>query len=116
MEYSRVIPRDLFNESKVLKNLGRLTLLCLDGMGLGINYEHEGGSFDIRQNQSSGDLFCSNIRFFHKRTGDTIYFYHRYNSKEPYTMFFEMEDGEEVEVFDNEGNFTEEFKNYIENL
>lgn len=114
MTYERVIPRDLFNESKLLKCLGRLTVLIHTGELTGIRFESDGNAFDIVQLSADGGLQCRNIEF---RVGDKyLNLYSIYNSKEPYPFLCETDDHGEIEVFNDDGNPTEEFLNYISTL
>jgi hypothetical protein len=66
MSYTRVIPRDLFNESKLLKCLGQLSLLIHDGKtrGVPLSIEHDDSDcpgFDIQQDGDRATLFVSNV-------------------------------------------------------
>lgn len=107
MSYLRVIPRDLFNEAKLLKCIGRLCLMIHDGDGLGVTFSHNDEAFDIRQDESDGSLFIRNIHFFldKKRIG----FHTAYNSKRNYPLLFNLNDNFEF-VFDDEGNYTAEYR------
>ncbi len=51
-EYTRVIPRDLFNEAKLLKCIGRLVLLIHDGDHNNISFEHDGEPFERTHSQT----------------------------------------------------------------
>lgn len=110
--YHRVIPRDLFNESKLLKCLGRVCLLIHDGQAgdLRVLDEH-GGRFMIEQDQSDGSFYVANWHFFIRKM--QIRLSSALNSKEPFPLYATI-DGEEVAVFDDSGDFTEEFWRYIE--
>lgn len=63
MSYIRVLPRDAFNEAKLLKCIGKLTLLIEDRMLPGWTYEYDGEPFAIEQDQNDGSIFVSNIEF-----------------------------------------------------
>lgn len=120
--YTRVVPRDLFNESKLLKCLGQLVLLIHDGMAPPkLSYEHvnhEGIGFVICQDYDSGDIWCANVRF---NIGNRpLHVVNPLNSREPYplvcqTVITEDEDGEPLEesewvdVFTDDGKLTAEF-------
>lgn len=107
--YQRVIPRDLFNESKLLKCLGRLCLMIHEGQTGRLTFEHE-GSFEIDQNIDSGGLTCVNLHFF--LGGTPIYFESSYNSKDNYPLWFIVE-WEYKRVFNEDGAFTDEFASLI---
>ncbi len=120
MSYFRVIPRDLFNESKLLKCIGRLCLLIHDNKApeeLSFEETEEGDRFKIELIES-GELFVSNLRFYVKgaiNNDGIVTFKTAYNSKEPYPLFMEY-CFDETKVFDDEGEFTEEFLNEIKNI
>ena len=105
--YQRVIPRDLFNESKLLKGLGRLVLLIHDGQ-CPLKFEHDGQAFVIAQNQDCGSLYCSNLAFW-SPCGSLIHIQSIYNDKSPYTLTTIWND-EEIQVFNDDGSFTDEFE------
>lgn len=111
--YTRVIPRDFFNESKLLKCMGRLALLRLDNQlpdGIEIEIDEHGEPFDIKQDMNSGSIYVSN---YSTSVNDIdVIFATRLNSKEPYPMVCII-GYDEVEVFDNDGDFVEEFIEYF---
>jgi len=81
--YKRVVPRDLFNEAKLLKCLGRIQILIEDRK-LMLESEFDGDRFLIEQDDSDGSLFCTNLKF---TLGDQeIYFFTDYNSKLNYPI------------------------------
>lgn len=61
--YQRVLPRDLFNEAKLLKCLGQLSLLVYEGrLPLLLQHDTEfSQGFLVAQDRSSGDIFVSNL-------------------------------------------------------
>lgn len=112
MAYTRVIPRDLFNESKLLKCLARLSLLIHDGMADGRLclklYDAEQG-FKIEQDAGSGDLYCVNLVLTIGR--EEIGLASVYNSKAAYPLMFNDRTGP---VFDKDGAFADEFLDWLE--
>lgn len=107
--YRRVIPRDLFNESKLLKCMGQLSLKIHDGMlpeGMDIEIEDSGQPFDIIQ-LSDGYLTINNYHTY--LNNEQVIFKTTYNSKQPYPLFCQI-GYNEYEVFDDNGEFTKEFK------
>ncbi len=112
--YKRVAPRDLFNEAKLLKCLGRLALLILDHKAPeGLSYEDSGNPYEIGQDSGSGDIHCvSGIRFKHK--GQILQLYTGLNSREAYPLVLRTDDYEEYYVFDEKGNFTSDFITALE--
>ena len=109
MSYRRVIPRDLFNESKLLKCLGQLSLLAHDGQanGLRVSFDDD-GPFHIVQDDDDGGLYCSNVWIF-THDGNIVSVKTRYNSKSAYPLVF----NEYQDVFNDDGTLTEEFIDHI---
>ncbi len=97
MMYQRVIPRDLFNESKLLKCLGQLALLIHEGRAPAVlTAEHEGDEFRIDQRPGCAGLYvASGLRF--KVRSLVLELYTTYNCKEPFPLLLGTEDGE-IEV------------------
>lgn len=111
MSYPRVIPRDLFNEAKLLKCLGQLALLILDGVGVprGLSLKHDEEAetgFQIEQDDSDGALYCENIACYYG--GRFIGLRAPYNSKDAYPLQFILQD-QEGAVFDDRGKLSAEF-------
>lgn len=114
-DYDRVLPRDLFNESKLLKDLGFLVLYIQNGTAPeGLEYKftvHKevppyNRQFIIVQDQSSGDLIVQNldIRLYDEK----LYLYHPYNEKESPSLRFQTSNIQ-GSVFDSEGEFSQDF-------
>jgi hypothetical protein len=115
MPYKRVIPRDFFNEAKLLKCMGLLSLKILDGglpTGVNIEIEENGEFFDISQTVD-GRLFISN----YTTTINDVYvnLSTTYNSKENYPLLC-YHDDTETTVFNEDGSFTEEFIDFAKSL
>lgn len=105
-KYHRVIPRDLFNEAKLLKCIGKLCLLILDGLvPVKMSYEENGEPFQIGMT-GDGYLTVTNLEIYVKNK--PYRFKTNYNSKSNYTLFLEHEDND-YRVFDEDGNFDTEF-------
>lgn len=106
--YTRVIPRDFFNEAKLLKCMGLLALKILDCQlpeGLDIRIEESGEPFDI-QLTDSGNLHVSN---YSVTINDIpVWFGTVYNSKSNYPLVAEV-NGQELRVFTETGEFDSEF-------
>lgn len=112
--YSRVIPRDFFNESKLLKCMGQLSLKIHDGEvpeGIAISIDSSGEPFDIRQDHDS--IYVSNYEVTVNNVPVTMKT--TYNSKAPFPLMCEHEYNE-CEVFDDTGNFTSDFVNFAGQL
>ena len=107
MTHIRVLPRDLFNDAKLLKCLGFLTLHIHDNVLYGLTCEYAADPFDIEQDESSGDLSVSNIRFY--LGGDQIRFFSSYNDKSNFPLLCSTNDDEIVRVFNDDGSYTDDF-------
>lgn len=118
MSYSRVVPRDLFNEAKLLKCLGQLALHIHNAdMGDNENYlsvRHDGGEFRIGQRASCGGLYVYSGLTFRVRS-IVLELYTTYNSKDAFPLLCYTEDGE-IEVFTEQGLFTDEFMTHLDKL
>lgn len=116
MSYMRVIPRDLFNESNLLKCYGQLALLILDYKFASNPHFDEPDAqepFVIEQDED-GALFIYNLPFY---VNDRLYALRRpLNSRETYPLYLSSWDWEEpISVFTVEGKFTEEMRKLLEN-
>lgn len=107
--YMRVIPRDFFNESKLLKCMGFLELAILDRKlpeGINIEIEDSGDPFEIYLDEIWGILSVSNYPV--TVNGETYQFGTTYNSKSNFP-FVVIKDDIDIEVFDENGKFTQDF-------
>lgn len=107
--YQRVIPRDFFNESKLLKCLGRLQLLIHDRRvnRLPLEVDFDGASFDIQQCQLTGNLYCTNYRVF--LDGEELKLSIQYNAKESHYPLECEYKNEIYYIFDEDGQFMPNF-------
>ena len=117
-QYIRVLPRDLFNEGKLLKCIGKISLHIHDANKTlrGLKFEHDGSFFMVCQSEQDGSLSLANITF---KLGDKeLYLYTKYNSREDWPLFasFNEDNTDEVNVFDLFGNFHDDFLTLIENV
>jgi hypothetical protein len=104
--YGRVLPRDLFNEAKLLKCIGKLVLNIHDGNVVnGTKFEHDGEGFVVGLN-NDGTLEINNIDF--TINGTSVRFVTTYNSKDNWPLFCWLGYCE-YPVFDEAGEYTEEF-------
>lgn len=109
-QYVRVIPRDFFNESKLLKCMGKLSLSVLDctlPKGITVIINDTGDPFDIRLSDD-GSLYVENVETF---VNDRVSrFFTRYNSKRNFPFYCIHPDSlEEIEVFTETGEFSDDF-------
>lgn len=116
MNYSRVVPRDLFNESKLLKCIGQLVLDIEDRKISGVTYTHYDSQigFEIRQDESDGSISVANIIF--EANGESVRVYTPMNSREKYPLIMETLDYEEFTVFTEEGKISYDLLEYLERL
>lgn len=121
MSYFRVLPRDLFNEAKLLKCLGQLSLLLHNGIR-GVHsltlVKSEPDGFVIEQDRSSGDLYCANLKlvlhFPGRIVGREIELRSSLNSRSrPYPLNYLDWDGGEGYVFDDSGQLSAEFVDWL---
>lgn len=105
MSYRRVIPRDLFNEAKLLKCLGKITLLIHDKMIQGLNAYHENQreGFKIFQNPSDGSIQVVNLNFF-DNNGTPVFFLTPLNDRGPWPLVMEYK-GETYFPFNDNGDY-----------
>jgi hypothetical protein len=114
LNYDRVLPRDLFNEAKLLKCVGRLCLLIHDDKAPdGVKFEHNSDAFEIGMT-TDGDLTISNIKFF--INDKEIMFVTRYNNKANYPFFVQDEEYLDHRVFDEQGNLDNEFIQFCKTI
>lgn len=115
MTYARVIPRDLFNEAKLLKCLGRLALLHHEGWTpKGFVIENDGSPFAIDLNDN-GLTVVSGLSVY-VTDGSNVFdldLYSIYNYKDHYPLsVYDMERGH-IEVFNEDGDLRTEFYEYV---
>jgi hypothetical protein len=112
--YNRVLPRDLFNEAKLLKCLGQLALKIHDCKAQNTEIMHtpdEG--FEIGQRDHDGGLTVTNMEIIiHRRRVD---FFTSYNCRDNYPLYVEYED-EEARVFDENGHFSDDYIHFCKEL
>lgn len=112
MSHSRVIPRDLFNEAKLLKCYGQLALAIHEGKIEGIAFEENEDPFEIILDGGNNGLFIGNLTLVATVNGLPIFIETAYNSREPYPLC--TEDG--IAVFTDEGEIAQEFRDYVKEL
>lgn len=118
MSYPLVLPRDFFNQAKMLKCLGRLSLKVLDGdlhqFCVQDEIAGDGLNFEIEQS-SDGYLVCVNYSFFIDPE-QPITLCSPYNSKDNFPLLFDKGRGNLERVMDEEGEFTQEFLKFLDFL
>jgi hypothetical protein len=128
MNYHRIIPRDLFNEAKLLKCLGQLSLFIHEGMdnshnkvpaALQMEYDSRHDNlgnevgFVVKQNEHDGSIFVTNISLLYH--GAEVYLSSPLNSRDNYPLQFNCPEGGGCDgrVFDDGGNFSDDFVNFL---
>lgn len=100
MSYHRVIPRDLFNEGRLLTMLGKLVIHIMDSHSVW-KYEHlDTGPFEIEQSPNDGSLICFNIQFYYY--DKPVVLYRPLNTRDPWSLYFIWQ-GDERSVFTSTG-------------
>lgn len=112
--YTRVMPRDAFNEGNLLKCLGRLFLLCDDApTSCELIPVPEREPFRIMQDDSTGAITATNVGIY--KNGMCHLLWRPLNSREKYPLY--IEDGDShiwVFVVDNpDGILSGDFKDWI---
>jgi hypothetical protein len=111
MSYIRVIPRDLFNEANLLKCYGKIYINLETANLPGVELEHDGEPFDVQQDESSGSIFVANVVL--RVRGKPCPLHRPLNSREAWPLYFTDENGEELEVFEEDGSFTDEMFDFL---
>lgn len=107
MSYFRVVPRDLFNESKLLKCVAQLWLQCeKDERTDGLQFNCDGSPFGVKQDPSSGAIYISNIPVYFN--GYPLYLYTGLNARGSYPMYCDFRD-DTVPVFEDSGGLHDDF-------
>lgn len=115
--YTRVVPRDLFNEANLLKCFGRLAILTDRHRGIEVTEPDAGCRFEVEQNEDGG-LVLANVRLL--IWGRECDVDRPLNSRRAWPLYLRACGGEEldeaIEIFDNDGNLTNEIKGLIRRL
>lgn len=107
--WTPVIPRDLFNSSKILKCIGKLCLLNHNNQ-INLSYEYDDRPFEIDFDIMNNGLYIKNIVF-----NNDLHFYVPYNSKQDWPLICIWNDTE-YSVFEDNGQLTEEFNQLLKEL
>ena len=114
MGYNRVLPRDLFNEAKLLKCLGQLCLLIHEGK-CSLKVFHDTKyweGFTVLQDPGDGDIFVANLVIYTK-SGKLISVDTGLNAKEPYPMTFSFGAVAEQPLFTDDGQLSPEYFEHL---
>lgn len=115
--YQRVIPRDLFNESKLLKCLGRLVVAIEDGMLPTLKViqpSDPADGFKVDLDEANNELWCQGLEFYCGRR--EVQFSTPYNSREDWPLIARIGNSDAIDVFtssDGPSRFSQEFLKLI---
>ena len=110
-DYTRVIPRDLFNEAGLLKSLGRLAIALGETDGHDARFAQEQlDGFDISQDPSDGSIEVANLDLVIR--GERWALRRSLNSRASYGLWAVLGD-EEVDVLEEDGSLTADFLDLI---
>ena len=119
MSYIRVIPRDLFNESSLLKCYGRLYICLENTPGHRAELREEfapGDAFKVRQSNDDGSISLANVGLYVR--GERVPLSRPLNSRDAWPLWAIIQDAEgdeeEIEVFTGEGDLSPEFLAFIQ--
>lgn len=111
MRYTRVLPRDLFNESSLLKCIGKLWLLVENSQTARF-LEESVPSFQIVMDESSGGISVGNLHF--EVNGNACHLYRPMNSRRFWPLYLVNEEtDDEIDVFTESGTFSAEMLAFL---
>lgn len=105
--YTRVLPRDAFNEAMLLKCIAFLTLHIENNYFTDLAYDFDGEAFNVVQSED-GSISVANLEFMQASTGDRIEFYTAMNARASFPLECIVND-DYVDVFHPNGDYTDEF-------
>lgn len=109
MGYTRVIPRDLFNEANLLKCMGGLYIALEHVEGRASLWPESVPKFDIDQNVD-GATYVRNL--FLVVDGNKYSLIRPLNSRSPWPLYVET-DEDQIEVFNDNGTLSPDFIAFI---
>lgn len=113
MSYTRVIPRDLFNEANLLKCYGRIYINLENTRDVAdVELEHDGDAFDVQQDEASGGLYVANVKL--KVRGKPCQLHRPLNSREAWSLYLTDENDDELSVFADNGDFSVEMVTFLQ--
>lgn len=107
--YARVLPRDLFNEAKLLKCLGLLALHVHEGQfpGFAVEMNDDEAEEGFKTALCDEGLFVANLHITKHEA--PVFFVSPYNSRAAFPLQFESAPFSFSEVFTDSGEYTPEF-------
>lgn len=111
MSYTRIIPRDLFNEANLLNGLGKLVVLIESAEnGHKLRVELEDNAFEgflIEMDQTDGSIFARNVAA--TICDEPIALFVPLNSRTPCPLHYKTVGGAVGRVFNSDGTISQEF-------
>lgn len=112
--YTRVLPRDLFNESDLLKCIGRLWILTENGDHSAKFHDEDMPAFEIEQSPDDGSIYVGNLTF--SIAGAAHRLYRPLNARSPWPLYAvnsDDYDSDAIRVFRDDGELSDELKERI---
>lgn len=111
MAYHREIPRDLFNEANLLKCYGQIAIALETAQVLNAELVHLGGAFDVAHDPADNSLSLANVKLMVNSA--PVELFRPSNSRYPWPLYLREQDGEELEVFNDDGQFSHEMLAFL---
>lgn len=114
--YLRVMPRDLFNESNLLKCWGFLVLECMDGIYPELSYDDISGRFIVERDDTVYGFYLSNVSLYINGVPFRPFVPVNSRDKNPFYIESEETEWESLRIIDDNGKLTAEFKNFVKTI
>lgn len=111
MTFPLEIPRDLFNDANLLKCYGQVFINLETAQAPDAELIHDGKPFFIVRELGDGSTWVANVKL--KVRGTAYHVFRPSNSRYPWPLYLRDQDGDEVEIFADDGSFTEEMLKFI---
>jgi hypothetical protein len=110
MSYTRIIPRDLFNEGNLLKCLGQLYIKLETAGKHHAVFDEDSDDFAIEQDQNDGSISATGVTFSIRRCRMRLY--RPLNARAPWPLWMALEDSDAdpISVFNDDGNLSEDMR------
>lgn len=109
--YIRVLPRDLFNESGLLKCVARLWILTENGDHTAKFHDEDMPAFEIEQSDDDGSIYIGNLTF--SIDGAIHRLYRPLNSRSPWPLYAQNIDdynADAIPVFRDDSELSDEMR------
>jgi hypothetical protein len=113
MSYTRIIPRDLFNEGNLLKCLGQLYIKLETAGKHHAMFDEDTDDFAIEQDQNDGSISATGVVFSIRRCKMRLY--RPLNARSPWPLWMALDnDTDPIEVFDDAGELSSDMRRAIQ--